>query len=160
KVYAFIDDADGHRPIEGSDQTGAAFMLTVIVESGREAIALEAIPRVQVGNWTAPQLPTGEQIARALPPTPTPAAPKTEPAGSALMDRLGDPRQCRAKEGGRVAPQAHYYAAPEIAPPPEPIGRDRFAGAAENGFRIAREAPVSTFSIDVDTASYSFVRAS
>jgi Ca-activated chloride channel family protein len=44
--------------------------------------------------------------------------------------------------------------------PAEPTGRDKFAGAAENTFRIVREAPVSTFSIDVDTASYSFVRAS
>ena len=30
----------------------------------------------------------------------------------------------------------------------------------ENPFRVAAEEPVSTFSIDVDTASYSFVRAS
>jgi Ca-activated chloride channel homolog len=42
----------------------------------------------------------------------------------------------------------------------EPTGRDRFASAPENAFRAVREAPVSTFSIDVDTASYSFVRAS
>jgi Ca-activated chloride channel family protein len=45
-------------------------------------------------------------------------------------------------------------------PPPEPVGRDRFNGAAENAFKTVREAPVSTFSIDVDTASYSFARAS
>ena len=44
--------------------------------------------------------------------------------------------------------------------PAEPIGRDKFSGATENAFKIVREAPVSTFSIDVDTASYSFVRAS
>ena len=44
--------------------------------------------------------------------------------------------------------------------PPEPVGRDKFAGAAENAFKVVREAPVSTFSIDVDTASYSFMRAS
>jgi Ca-activated chloride channel family protein len=48
----------------------------------------------------------------------------------------------------------------EIIPPAEPVGHDRFDGARENAFRIVREAPVSTFSIDVDTASYSFVRAS
>jgi Ca-activated chloride channel family protein len=47
----------------------------------------------------------------------------------------------------------------DIAVPAEPVGRDRFAGAPENAFRIVREAPVSTFSIDVDTASYSFTRA-
>jgi Ca-activated chloride channel family protein len=46
------------------------------------------------------------------------------------------------------------------APPAEPIGRDRFTSVQENAFKTVREAPVSTFSIDVDTASYSFVRAS
>jgi Ca-activated chloride channel family protein len=40
------------------------------------------------------------------------------------------------------------------------IGRDRFASVVQNGFKVAAEEPVSTFSIDVDTASYSFVRAS
>lgn len=44
--------------------------------------------------------------------------------------------------------------------PAEPIGRDGFAEAPENGFKVVQEAPVSTFSIDVDTASYAFVRAS
>ena len=39
-------------------------------------------------------------------------------------------------------------------------GRDKFTNFAENSFHIVREAPVSTFSIDVDTASYSWVRAS
>src|SRR5215207_1833522 len=41
----------------------------------------------------------------------------------------------------------------------EPAGRDKFANAPENAFKVARDAPVSTFSIDVDTASYAFVRA-
>lgn len=40
------------------------------------------------------------------------------------------------------------------------IGRDKFTSTPENAFRIALDEPVSTFSIDVDTASYSFVRAS
>ncbi|MGD9503195.1 MAG: von Willebrand factor type A domain-containing protein, partial [Methyloceanibacter sp.] len=48
----------------------------------------------------------------------------------------------------------------ESVPPAEPIGRDQFESAPENTFKLVREAPVSTFSIDVDTASYSFVRAS
>jgi len=45
-------------------------------------------------------------------------------------------------------------------PPYYDQGRDKFTQVAENAFKIAREEPVSTFSIDVDTASYSFVRAS
>ena len=40
------------------------------------------------------------------------------------------------------------------------VGRDKFTAFVENPFKIVREAPVSTFSIDVDTASYSWVRAS
>jgi Ca-activated chloride channel family protein len=40
------------------------------------------------------------------------------------------------------------------------VGRDRFTSVVQNGFKVAAEDPVSTFSIDVDTASYSFVRAS
>jgi len=46
------------------------------------------------------------------------------------------------------------------SPPYQDVGRDKFTNFAENNFKIVREAPVSTFSIDVDTASYSWVRAS
>ena len=38
-------------------------------------------------------------------------------------------------------------------------GRDRFERFDESPVKVVAEAPVSTFSIDVDTASYSFVRA-
>jgi len=48
----------------------------------------------------------------------------------------------------------------DLVAPTEPAGRDQFAGATENAFKVVREAPVSTFSLDVDTASYAFVRAS
>ena len=56
-------------------------------------------------------------------------------------------------------PHPAYAPMERPAVPPEPVGRDEFAGAAENAFKVVREAPVSTFSVDVDTASYSFVRA-
>ncbi|WP_313808618.1 VWA domain-containing protein [Sphingobium sp.] len=72
----------------------------------------------------------------------------------------------------RMEPAAPAYAAPPPPPmlavperrpwPPayHDVGRDTFANKEENRFQIVREQPVSTFSIDVDTASYSFVRAS
>lgn len=40
------------------------------------------------------------------------------------------------------------------------VGRDKFTATAQNAFKVVREEPVSTFSLDVDTASYSFVRGS
>jgi Ca-activated chloride channel family protein len=39
-------------------------------------------------------------------------------------------------------------------------GRDKFTNIVSNPVKVAAEEPVSTFSIDVDTSSYSFVRAS
>ena len=39
-------------------------------------------------------------------------------------------------------------------------GRDRFAAFDPNPVRVAAERPLSTFSVDVDTASYAFARAS
>jgi Ca-activated chloride channel family protein len=62
-----------------------------------------------------------------------------------------------------AAPPAPMIAMPERRPwPPayHDVGRDKFANKEQNRFQIVREQPVSTFSIDVDTASYSFVRAS
>ena len=39
-------------------------------------------------------------------------------------------------------------------------GRDKFTDIVSNPVKVTAEEPVSTFSIDVDTSSYSFVRAS
>ncbi len=54
---------------------------------------------------------------------------------------------------------------PVIQPAPEPprmqfdaAGRDQFANVEQNTVKHVAEDPVSTFSIDVDTASYAFVR--
>ncbi|MEA1937754.1 MAG: VWA domain-containing protein [Pseudomonadota bacterium] len=49
---------------------------------------------------------------------------------------------------------------PEPIPAPgyKDIGRDKFEELADNPVKLVSEEPVSTFSIDVDTASYSFMR--
>ncbi|MCB1691613.1 MAG: VWA domain-containing protein [Pseudomonadales bacterium] len=54
-----------------------------------------------------------------------------------------------------AAPQAYDQ---PTAPYYEVSGRDEFEHVAPNAVRLAQEEPVSTFSVDVDTASYSFVR--
>lgn len=43
-------------------------------------------------------------------------------------------------------------------PQAPPFNTEEYSSITENGFRIARNQPLSTFSIDVDTASYSNVR--
>jgi Ca-activated chloride channel homolog len=64
-----------------------------------------------------------------------------------------------AIRGAKVAGIASYSADQRMMIPPY-VGRDRFTSVSQNPFKVAQEEPVSTFSIDVDTASYSFVRAS
>jgi Ca-activated chloride channel family protein len=49
-------------------------------------------------------------------------------------------------------------AADQIAAPKQEEFRDRFEEFKDNSVKAVAEEPVSTFSIDVDTASYSFVR--
>ena len=97
------------------------------------------------------------ELARPAPP-PGIAAPAPVPSRQAAVDmrtRSFAPADMQAFQSRGVPIAQEGPSAPA-----EPVGRDRFEGAKENGFRVAKEQPVSTFSIDVDTASYSFARAS
>jgi len=57
-----------------------------------------------------------------------------------------------------IARERAPYAQTAPQPPPGSIDRERYANLAPNPIRITADEPVSTFSIDVDTASYSNVR--
>ena len=73
----------------------------------------------------------------------------------------------RAQDIGALSDQSNAAALQRIAGvpvdgdtivAPAPQGNDKFEHVEENSVKSVAEAPVSTFSIDVDTASYSFVR--
>ncbi len=63
-----------------------------------------------------------------------------------------------------AAPPAQHMVAPPMPRrdhlPPQEIDTETFANADANPLRITAESPVSTFSIDVDTASYAILRNS
>ncbi|MFZ5752246.1 MAG: vWA domain-containing protein [Pseudomonadota bacterium] len=114
--------------------------------------------------------PSAGPAAKALPaPPPAPmAAPLADKAlrpldaGSAggAYSRPAGPSEAAA---GTVAPMAGdgvELAAPDTARPPRTDSDEAFASAAANGVTVAAETPVSTFSVDVDTASYAVVRSS
>ncbi|MEM8753341.1 MAG: von Willebrand factor type A domain-containing protein, partial [Pseudomonadota bacterium] len=65
---------------------------------------------------------------------------------------------------GEASPKAAVRPQPTVAPRDhlvaDPPARDRFANADPNPVKRAAEHPVSTFSVDVDTASYAWVRRS
>lgn len=85
---------------------------------------------------------------------------------------IASPRDGRAKAEDRAAPVEAYAAAPpppaplaraappQLQPQPRPgdIDRERYEDVEINPVKLVSEEPVSTFSIDVDTASYANVR--
>ena len=103
-------------------------------------------------------------------PQPDPAAERESAAADAVVVTGGRVKVGNMEASGHLsvmAPPPPPPSAPAMRqapgywmPPYKDVGRDKFTNFAENAFKIVREAPVSTFSIDVDTASYSWVRAS
>jgi len=114
---------------------------------------------------------SGEALPAA---PPAPAQESAVVSGNAqnqvLMRGIAEP-MAKAESRGRDMAQPKLYApSPEAAPAvasapfdilqPQAEKRDRFEDFKSNPVHSALEDPVSTFSIDVDTASYSFVRRS
>ena len=92
------------------------------------------------------------------------AAPPVMPAAPMAEMRMAAPKQMAAPGG--VAQLESFAAATAPAPadamlakPTEPSG-DEFSKFSESPLKIVKNEPVSTFSIDVDTASYAYVRRS
>ena len=95
-------------------------------------------------------------LSGALPPAP-PVAP-APPAQSAQVLALSGQRSRNAVDARAV----RAYAPPMPAPQPHlvrlPESVDKFPDKDSNKSVLVSEQPVSTFSVDVDTASYAFVR--
>lgn len=80
--------------------------------------------------------------------------PMAESAAGVSRDREAFTQKLMAEPS--IAPMP----APADMPMPKSENRDRLEGFETNPIHAVAEDPVSTFSIDVDTASYSFVRRS
>lgn len=107
-------------------------------------LAYAATVLVLVGAAAAVIIPNFLQFRMKAKGTVAHRMPESFPAAQAPM--ASSPARF-ADEAMRVPPPSQEY-----------VGRDRFEKITENPVKIAAEEPVSTFSIDVDTASYAFVR--
>ncbi|MBZ9742507.1 MULTISPECIES: vWA domain-containing protein [unclassified Mesorhizobium] len=122
-------------------------------------VAPQAPPKSEstIAGGTAQQ----DALGRGMVAEPAPPAPRGELAldgttnapNAARVDRMQS-----AESKLMVQQQPAATPADQIAPQEE--NRDRVQDFKTNPVHAALEDPVSTFSIDVDTASYSFVRAS
>ncbi|MEL6999409.1 MAG: VWA domain-containing protein [Pseudomonadota bacterium] len=81
-------------------------------------------------------------------------------AGTAACQPGGGAVPLVAPSPGRAQkPEASQsLAADAVIVQPQEQGRDRFEDTEPNQIKVTAEEPVSTFSIDVDTASYAFMR--
>ncbi|MEM8742182.1 MAG: VWA domain-containing protein, partial [Pseudomonadota bacterium] len=134
-------------------------------------------------NATAPADPRPAETLRdaplqeaPVPAAPAPMASELAPSDAPMRQQLsglervqpmmrqpGDTRRA-TRELGLLAPTPPGIVAPDAAPQDAPIiappDRDRFETKPDNPVKLVAEEPVSTFSIDVDTASYAWMRRS
>ena len=146
-----------------------AASLTLVV-AGSAALMIPVLTRhpTAPGHVTvAGRQDSAPSAAAGAPPAPGAESPAVERPPEAVASRAAPnaarpaPPAAKVRTFAAPAPPAPGMRAQERVPAtPEPVGRDQFDAHAENPFRVAKEDPVSTFSIGVDTASYSFMRAS
>ena len=105
---------------------------------------------VLLAACSAPEKTRPGVAPAAAAPAPAPAT-RVELSGSAISSIQGYTGVLPATYQRRIAPLP--YPMPQHVP-----GADRFPDARANGLVLVEEQPVSTFSSDVDTASYAFVR--
>jgi Ca-activated chloride channel family protein len=110
-----------------------------------------------------------QDLDAVAPPKPEMVAPSTVAPGQDVAGLVAGGSAIRSRDGrtasGAVAEKlvSQDYAAvpaPSDQPAEQEENRDRFEEFKTNPVKSALTDPVSTFSIDVDTASYSFVRRS
>ena len=166
-------------------QTGQPPVVEVPLPDPAPAVAEDDAPRPRDIGAQEQEIAVGEPAIRDLPapvpdqaPVPALAAPvpqrlETRPAAPAQAPSpalSGDAVAALSASPGETAPLGRLAPAPAsgiagiVAPPdaivaPAPV-TEAFAHADPNPVRLVTEDPVSTFSIDVDTASWSLLRSS
>jgi len=107
-----------------------------------DAIQAPATKGGQATNAPHPAAPVDKELAVAPLPSMSAESNDVRTRSKKALEGEGD---------GFISamPQRGYY---------QDEGRDRFTEIRANGIKLVGEEPVSTFSLDVDTASYAFVR--
>ena len=121
---------------QSSSTVGEADLGASKPADGREVVVVTGDKRETSAQDSAQSVPgvTSEQAYAPPPPPPPPMVPPPAPR--------------------MMAPVAGFVAQPM----PGEINRDKYDDVEINGVKVVAKEPVSTFSIDVDTASYTNVR--
>lgn len=153
------ESSEGYRRIEAQKQT-----TTASKDDAGQGAQLKNTP-LNEGMIEAETLTLGKAApAPASGPTSPPVAIEQKAERRAMMDKHIAQTNQPAAPAMQALMSANVVMMPAkesdaiIAPGYQDVGRDQFSHHIENPIKQVAEAPVSTFSIDVDTASYSFMR--
>ncbi len=154
-----IDGVSGQKPSsKAKDQSEVATLKRELDDDARQAALPAPVAELQTqpqptAPVAAPQVSIGapaQNLARKQ-------KKMSRGAGHRSESRV---RTLKIRPDGTVVARAPVF--PDSPPPGTYVdqGRDQFETVAPNPVKLTSETPVSTFSIDVDTASYSFMRSS
>ena len=145
-------------PIAPRRTDPASFDATIAeLERQREIlrVQLESVPGPDNRAADAAVSREGEVVVASAAPPPPEAVP---PAPRLVAEFSPDPAELR--QSVRSVAEAHVAAWAHDVPSPRRPNTEAFANEDASPVKVTSEEPVSTFSIDVDTASYSVVRSS
>ena len=103
----------------------------------------------------------GDQLARKEQEKPTATTPpaSTDATTEAAPAEADEPADAMAAPNiAGATGRSAYMPLPAPAPMPQPEVRDRYENTKPNPVKLTQNEPVSTFSADVDTASYAVIR--
>ncbi len=161
------------RPEPDPEVNSGPAVLAVPQEGGESAANVDLTPASPAPTGKADDAAGSGQgaavLAEDMADTPVPAAPP-----ASVVTQAPQAERSRNLDGavlggvigqvdaaaGAVAPYESPITDTEVYQPPVEGGHDQFAGEAVSPLKVTQVEPVSTFSIDVDTASYAFVRRS
>lgn len=142
--------------IEPSTQPADASVLTRDTDSAPELHSLNA--PVELKEEVS-AMPVEKAARRTAPAAKSALMVKPEMAREATASAPPAPVAARNQTRGQYAPPAAANVADDALVITQPSGRDNFASFESNSVKQVQAEPVSTFSIDVDTASYAYMRS-
>jgi Ca-activated chloride channel family protein len=151
-----------------------------VVPQEQQGLRAVEVRPLQAADGNVAAAPAASQAPLDQGITSAPAVPPTELTNNGMLESLQNAREVRreavgvadsiqaadasatmpnAKAARYVGAGVHSEIDSPATMPTEQESRDRFQNFESNPIRRVDEHPVSTFSADVDTASYSFVRS-
>lgn len=129
----------------------------------KQIITDAAIAEFSPGNkskWTPVQRPGDNKDLTLAKNAPAPSHEPFEASYTAGQPYVGTTLDVMPANANRTTGKSEVLKFDAQLNPYQEQGRDKFQETKANPVKLAKDEPVSTFSVDVDTASYGFMRAS